>query len=180
MKVTRPNQLWVSDITYWRLGEKVGYISFITDAFSHKIVGYYLSETLEARGSIMALKMALEQAGTIEGLIHHSDRGIQYCSHDYVKLLKKHGIQISMTENGDPRENSIAERLNGIIKDEYLIDHTFDGFAQARDFLEKSVDLYNVDRPHLSLDLKTPDLIHETAETTTKKWKNYYQPVVRT
>lgn len=175
LKVTRSNQLWVSDITYWRLSEKVGYISFITDVFSHKVVGYYLSETLEASGSIMALKMALEQAGAIEGLIHHSDRGIQYCSYDYVQLLKKHGIQISMTENGDPRENSIAERLNGIIKGEYLLDQTFDDFIQARGYLEKSVFLYNSDRPHLSLDYKTPELIHETSEKTTKKWKNYYE-----
>jgi transposase InsO family protein len=120
---TAPNQLWVSDITYWKIntGEHL-YISFITDVYSHKIVGYQVAQTLEAIESINALQMALSalRAESHLNLIHHSDRGIQYCSHAYVKLLQDYNIEISMTENGDPLENAVAERINGIIKDEYL------------------------------------------------------------
>ena len=123
---TGPNQLWVSDITFWKINGGHVYISFITDAYSHKIVGFHLAETLEAVESVQALKMAL--SGLFMGpgghfqLIHHSDRGVQYCSYEYVKLLQDCQVQTSMTENGDPLENAIAERLNGILKDEYLND----------------------------------------------------------
>jgi transposase InsO family protein len=121
---TAINQLWVSDITYWKLKENHVYISFIKDAYSHKIVGYQVAETMEAIESIQALQMALSalEAESHLQLTHHSDRGIQYCSHAYVKLLQDHNIKISMTENGDPLENAIAERINGIIKEEYLND----------------------------------------------------------
>ena len=127
---TGPNQLWVSDITFWKINGGHLYISFITDAYSHKIVGYHVAETMEAIESVQALKMALsglfmEPDGHFQ-LIHHSDRGVQYCSFEYVKLLKDNNIQISMTENGDPLENALAERLNGILKDEYLNDNSSD------------------------------------------------------
>jgi hypothetical protein len=117
---TGPNQLWVSDITYWKIIGGHVYISFITDAYSHKVVGYHVAETLEAVESVQALKMALsglflEPDGHFQ-LIHHSDRGVQYCSFEYVKLLKDNNIQISMTENGDPLENALAERLNWRIR----------------------------------------------------------------
>jgi putative transposase len=115
------NELWVSDITYWKIETGHVYISLITDAYSHKIVGYQVAETLEAIESIKALQTAISSIEQpISHLIHHSDRGIQYCSSDYVKLLQDNGIEISMTENGDPLENAIAERINGIVKDEYL------------------------------------------------------------
>jgi len=174
---TAPNQLWVSDITYWKINEnKHLYISFITDAFSHKIVGYHIAETLEAVESIKALKMALKQLKPkYNKLIHHSDRGIQYCSKDYVKLLQDYEIQISMTENGDPLENAIAERVNGIIKEEYLYDYQVDNIKEAKELLSQVVELYNTDRPHMSIGNLTPNQIHQNPIKTEKLWKNYYQ-----
>lgn len=176
---TAPNQLWVSDITYWKIRDKHVYISFITDACSHRIVGYHLAETLEAIESVQALKMALSGLGP-EGhsqLIHHSDRGIQYCSSNYVKLLQDNDIKISMTENGDPLENAIAERVNGIIKDEYLNDHLVVTIKEARKLLSAAVELYNRDRPHMSIGNLTPNQIHYSLNPIKKErlWKNYYQ-----
>ena len=172
---SKPNQLWVSDITYWKTDGGVFYISLITDAFSHKIVGYQLSTTLAATASIEALKMALNALSqkAIE-LIHHSDRGAQYCCFEYVKLLRDRQIQISMTENGDPLENAIAERINGIIKDEYLECYTVQNMEQANELLNSVIQLYNEERPHLSLGNKMPNQIHQTQQKTQKLWKNYY------
>jgi len=174
-----PNQLWVSDITYWKLKEEQAYISFITDAYSHKIVGYQVAGTLEAVESIEALQMALSSLKTTccTSLIHHSDRGIQYCCHDYVRLLKEHKINISMTENGDPLENAIAERLNGIIKEEYLEMYEINTVNQAKVLLQNAVTLYNNERPHMSIGNLTPKQIHHSIKTikTEKLWKNYYQ-----
>ncbi|WP_190277622.1 DDE-type integrase/transposase/recombinase [Adhaeribacter rhizoryzae] len=120
MPVSRPNQLWVSDITYIRTGNDFSYLSLITDAYSHKIVGWAVRETLHTTGPLTALQMAVKtlQKGK-ESLIHHSDRGLQYCCQDYIKLLSSHTIQISMTNQGDPGENSIAERINRTIKEEF-------------------------------------------------------------
>lgn len=178
---TAPNQLWVSDITYWKIntGEHL-YISFITDAYSHKIVGYQVAETMEAVESIKALQMALSTLGGAEShlnLIHHSDRGIQYCSHAYVKLLQDYNIKISMTENGDPIENAVAERINGIIKDEYLETYEIDNIKDAKRLLKAVVDLYNSERPHMSIGNYTPDHIHhsKTKIKTERLWKNYYR-----
>jgi putative transposase len=177
-----PNQLWVSDITYWKISQnKHLYISLITDAFSHKIVGYHVAETLESIESIKALKMALSALEGAEShfpLTHHSDRGIQYCSKDYVKLLQDYQIQISMTENGDPLENAIAERINGIIKEEYLYDYQVDNIVEAQKLLNKAVELYNTDRPHMSIGNLTPNQVHQQSLNpikTEKLWKNYYQ-----
>ena len=177
---TAPNQLWVSDITYWKLntGEHL-YISFITDAYSHRIVGYHVAETLEAIESIQALKMALSDLGSESHfhLTHHSDRGIQYCSAAYVKLLQDYNIQISMTENGDPLENAIAERVNGIIKDEYLETYDINNIKDAKQLLKAVVNLYNTERPHMSIGNLTPNHIHrsKTKIKTEKLWKNYYR-----
>ncbi len=147
------NHLWVSDITYWKIstGEHL-YISLITDAYSRKIVGYHVAETLEAIQSVEALQMALAALGGAAvplQLTHHSDRGIQYCSGKYVKLLQDNGIRISMTENGDPLENAIAERVNGIVKEEYLNNYQTDNLLKARQQLQKAISLYNNDRPNL-------------------------------
>ena len=122
MKITGINQLWASDITYYKLTKKFVYLSFVTDAYSHKIIGYHIAESLETIHSLKALQMAIDGSDlpTQNKIIHHSDRGIQYCSQEYVNLLENNHILISMTENGDPLENPIAERVNGIIKDEYL------------------------------------------------------------
>jgi putative transposase len=176
---TAINQLWVSDITYWKLSEKHVYISFVTDVYSHKIVGYQVAETMDAIESIQALQMALSALGAEShlNLIHHSDRGLQYCSHSYVKLLRDHNIEISMTENGDPLENAIAERVNGIIKEEYLEIYTIETIQEAKELLKVVVDLYNNERPHMSIGNLTPNHIHlSTSKLKTEKlWKNYYQ-----
>lgn len=172
---TRPNQLWVSDITYWRLKDRFIYVSFITDAYSHKIVGYQLDETLEAASTLNALKMAIgEAARPIEGLIHHSDRGVQYCSQHYVNLLQDNQILISMTENGDPLENAVAERVNGIIKEEYLDCYQVENIEQAKELLKQVVNLYNQERPHMSISNHNPEQIHQTSLPTERLWKNYY------
>jgi len=176
---TAPNQLWVSDITYWKINGSHVYISFITDAFSRKVVGYHVAETLEAIETIQALRMALsglfERPESHPNLIHHSDRGVQYCSHDYVKLLKDNHAQISMTENGDPLENAIAERLNGILKDEYLNDSSVKTIIEAKIILSQAVNLYNEDRPHMSIGNLYPSQVHKQCLNTERLWKNYYK-----
>ena len=135
---TAINQLWVSDITYWKLKNNHVYISFVTDAYSHKIVGYHVATTLEAIESIRALQMALSALGAESHpqLTHHTDRGIQYCSQQYVKLLQDYDIQISMTENGDPLENAMAERINGIMKEKYLETYQVDNIEDVSSSLK--------------------------------------------
>ncbi|CAN5387590.1 IS3 family transposase [soil metagenome] len=176
---TAINQLWVSDITYWKLEENPVYISFITDAYSRKIVGYQVADTMEAIESVRALDMALSSLGEERplDLIHHSDRGIQYCSQSYIKLLKENAIQISMTENGDPLENAIAERVNGIIKDEYLDNYQITTLGQAKELLKAVIELYNTERPHMSISNFTPNQIHQSKIKiqSEKLWKNYYR-----
>jgi len=171
-----PNELYVSDITYWKIETGYVYISFITDAYSHKIVGYQVAETLEAVESLSALKMALGSlsAEIKEKLIHHSDRGVQYCSDGYVKLLQDNHIWISMTQTGDPLENAIAERVNGILKEEYLSHFKVSTLEEARKVLEENVKLYNQERPHMSIGNLTPSFIHENNTQTERLWKNYY------
>jgi transposase InsO family protein len=175
---TAPNQLWVSDITYWKINNNNHvYISFITDTFSHKIVGYHVAESLESIETIQALKMALSDLGSESHfqLIHHSDRGVQYCHHDYVKLLQDYDIKISMTENGDPFENAIAERVNGIIKEEYLCDYKVNSIIEAKQVLDFVVKLYNDERPHNSIGNLVPNQVHELNLKPEKLWRNYYQ-----
>lgn len=176
IKVERINQLWVSDITYWKVNQEYLYISLITDAYSHKVVGYHLADTLEAMETIKALEMALKRipAGQSGSLIHHSDRGVQYCSESYVKLLQDNGIRISMTENGDPLENAVAERMNGILKEEYLKHDVPENKEQAKYLLDRAIKLYNEHRPHFSIGLLTPELVHSKGIQTGKLWKNYY------
>ncbi len=176
---TEPNQLWVSDITYWKIANEFIYISFITDAYSRKIVGYQVAQTMEAIETIEALKMAISSLEKGQNchfqLTHHSDRGVQYCSEMYVKLLEKNNIRISMTENGDPLENAIAERVNGIIKEEYLNDYCIENINQAKELLDAVVKLYNQERPHQSIGYLTPEVVHQNNIKTEKLWKNYYQ-----
>lgn len=169
------NQLWVSDITYWFAGNLTLYISFITDAYSHKIVGHNLAQTLEAIESINSLEMALKGNLTLDNLIHHSDRGSQYCCFKYVKLLKSYDIKISMTETGDPRDNAVAERINGILKGEYLKHYKVNTFEQAKELLDKAVELYNQERPHMSIGNLVPEKVHsQQLNKGEQKWKNYY------
>jgi transposase InsO family protein len=163
--LTAPNQLWVSDITYVEYNKGFLYLSLVTDAFSRKVVGYHIAENLEAVNTLQALRMALKQHnGSMKGLIHHSDRGIQYCCYEYVNLLKDYDIAISMTETGDPRDNPLAERMNGIIKDEYLLNYQIKDINEAKALLSRSIYLYNDQRPHLSINMATPKEIHQTIE----------------
>jgi putative transposase len=176
MEVVRINQLWVSDITYWKVGGKYLYVSLVTDAYSRKIVGYHLADTLESMETIKALEMALARlpTGLEHPLWHHSDRGVQYCCGKYVKLLQDRGIGISMTENGDPLENAIAERINGILKSEYLNQYRITNIKDARKCLHSSIELYNNERPHFSIGLLTPELVHSQELNVERLWKNYY------
>lgn len=169
-----PNQLWVSDITYIRLAEEFGYLSLITDAYSRKIVGYCLYPSLHKEGPIAALKMAL--AGLPVGahnLIHHSDRGIQYCCDAYTTILKDHAVKISMTEKGDPYENALAERVNRTMKEEFLLGRGFASFELAQAAVAQAVNTYNNLRPHDSCNRMTPDQAHQQSGPMQKRWKNY-------
>ena len=157
------NQVWVADITYIRTLRGFCYLALITDAFSRKIVGYDLSNSLELSGSIRALKMALKQLPRNHQLIHHSDRGSQYCSHQYVNLLREKGIRVSMTQENHCYENAIAERVNGILKDEFYLDSWFVDKYYARKCASDAIKNYNTNRLHLSLNYKTPSQIHKMA-----------------
>jgi transposase InsO family protein len=168
--LTHPGQLWVSDITYIRLKEKFGYLSIVTDAYSHKIIGYCLHPTLHSNGPVNALLMAARsKRGAL--LIHHSDRGSQYCCTDYVKMLEHYGIQISMTEKGDPYENAMAERVNGILKGEFSLDKTFASFSDAEHAVANAIEKYNHIRPHDSCDKLTPVQAHDNNGFLRKHWK---------
>jgi transposase InsO family protein len=173
LEITRPEQVWVSDITYIRLTNQWGYLSLITDAYSRKIMGYCFRQDLAAEGCIEALKMALNNRFYNQSIIHHSDRGSQYCSHNYVDLLLKNNIAISMTENGDPYENALAERMNGIIKTEFNLYSSLLGFEQTRNKISKSIKSYNELRPHASCDYLTPNQAHLQSDILNKRWKNY-------
>ena len=174
--VERPNQVWVSDITYWFTQYGCLYISFVTDAYSKRIMGYCVAPTLGAVHCKTALQMALKKINrrTAKALIHHSDRGIQYCSAIYITLLDAYHVQISMTETSDPLENPVAERVNGIIKNEYLAHRGVYSLAQAELVLEQAVFLYNYKRPHLSCDMLVPDQAHNGEKKLKRRWKNYY------
>jgi transposase InsO family protein len=171
-----PNRLWVSDITYIEIADDVFYLSLITDVYSHKIVGWNLARTLRSSETLIALKMALRGLnGKQPELIHHSDRGSQYCCRDYVNMLNRKDIRISMTENGDPRENAVAERINGILKTEWIYGNTLSSWRETVSFVGKIIDLYNNQRPHQSIGYMVPALVHQTGLETKRMWKNYYR-----
>jgi putative transposase len=161
IEINRPNQVWASDITYIRTVKGFCYLALITDMHSRKIVGYDLSDSLELKGCVRALNKAIYQAKNIKGLIHHSDRGIQYCSNVYTQILKRKKIDISMTEENHCYENAMAERVNGILKDEFYLDQTFDSVAHAKRAAKNAINLYNEIRLHLSLDYKTPNMVYK-------------------
>lgn len=154
-EVTKPNQVWVSDITYLRLQKGFCYLALITDAFSRKIVGYDVSDTLELSGCLRALNQAIGKKIRPE-LTHHSDRGIQYCSHKYIETLEKHKIRISMAEAGNCYENAMAERVNGILKNEFNLDRIFANVEEARKATNQAIQTYNFERPHMALKMKKP------------------------
>lgn len=159
-KPVRPHQVWVCDITYVRLRSDFAYLYLITDAYSRKIVGWSLSDNLGLSGAIKSLGQAISQCPDCSGLIHHSDRGFQYCAGDYVKRLKERHIQISMAEAGNCYENALAERVNGILKQEYGLDETFEDIRQASEVTRQGIKSYNEQRPHWSLNLQIPSVVH--------------------
>ncbi|WKN33963.1 IS3 family transposase [Porifericola rhodea] len=168
----QPHQLWVSDMTYLRTGSRFNYLSLITDAYSRKIIGWSLQPTMHAIGPLDALKMALKQLpdSTTHSLTHHSDRGLQYCCHAYTRLLKRNKITISMTHGS--YENGLAERVNGILKDE-LVRGNYLSFSAALKHVAKSIQIYNHQRPHLSLDYLTPQQAHKRSGPLKKHWQKY-------
>ena len=159
----RPHQAWVCDITYVRIRSGFVYLFLITDAYSRKIVGWELSNSLGLEGALRSLGMAIRQCPGPGGLIHHSDRGFQYCSNEYVKRLKAKGIEISMAEAGNCYENAMAERVNGILKGEYGLEETFADEKQATQAVKEAISAYNEQRPHWSLNLQIPAKVHDAA-----------------
>jgi len=171
--ITHPEQVWVSDITYVRLRNQWGYLSMVTDAFSRKIMGFAFRTDLLAQGCVEALKMALSNRLYKTTLIHHSDRGSQYCCKEYIDALQSAQISISMTEQGDPYENALAERMNGIIKSEFELYNNTQTFEQTYQRIQQSIEVYNQVRPHSSCDYLTPEQAHQQTEQLKKRWKTY-------
>jgi putative transposase len=177
LEINRPEQLWVSDLTYIRVQEEWNYVIFITDAYSHKIIGFRVDDNMKTNMCVQALDLALAARTKLEqSLIHHSDRGVQYCSKGYVQgLLDQPNIQISMTQNGDPLENALAERVNGIFKNTYNMDQRFESLIEAQEAIAKMVYSYNNVRPHSSCDMMTPNEAHLGTGALKRRWKTYYK-----
>lgn len=165
------DQIWVSDITYLRVNITFVYLSLITDAYSKQIVGYNLHANLSTEGCIIALRMALETLDSDRELIHHSDRGIQYCSKMYVDMLGEYKIQISMSEKASPYQNAIAERVNGILKHEFGLDNVFSSHLEAVQTVDTVIKIYNEKRPHASCNYLTPVEAHGQIGEMKKRWK---------
>jgi putative transposase len=178
----RPEQIWSSDITYVSTKKGFVYVSLVTDRYSKKIMGYHVHPTLEAEGPLQALRMALKHRSHNETkLIHHSDQGIQYCCGEYIGLLERTGIHISMSAPGNPYENAVSERVNGILKTEFYLDDYFRSIEQVRKIVGEAVMLYNNHRPHASCDYLTPAQAHRHQGQLKKRWRNYppkRQPVI--
>jgi transposase InsO family protein len=161
LPVTLPEQVWVSDITYLKTLGGTCYLNLVTDAFSRKIVGYAVAGNMEAVSMSPALAMALKEKQTDTPTIHHSDRGLQYCSGHYVSLATGNGMKMSMTQNADPYENALAERMNRTLKEEFGLGKTLANLQQAKELVKQAVELYNNHRPHLSLQMNTPNAVHQ-------------------
>ena len=175
-QITKPNQVWVADITYIGNRKNPSYLSLITDAYSKKIVGHHVAENLTTEGSLLALKKAINTTELKElSLIHHSDRGLQYCSDEYQKILEKNNISCSMTQNSDPYENAVAERINGILKQEFNIDKFDVETKIKRKIVEESIEIYNELRPHFSNHYLTPNQMHKQEKLKIKTYKNKNQ-----
>jgi putative transposase len=176
LKLERPEQVWVSDITYIGARNKELYLALVTDAYSKKIVGYNLSKSLNASGSVKALQMGIkDRKYKTDTLIHHSDKGIQYCCEEYQKKLKNNKILCSMTQNYDPYSNAIAERVNGILKQEFLLEEVDQPFEIMQKIIKQSVEIYNSERPHYSCNYLTPIEMHLQREVEIKTYKTKNQ-----
>lgn len=170
------HELWVADITYIPLiEERFAYLYLITDAYSRKIVGFHISDNMRVGSAVVALQKALEQKPPDAIVIHHSDRGMQYCSNEYVQLLQQHHALISMTQNGDPYENAMAERVNGILKTE-LIAASYQTIKEASIHITRCITIYNFRRVHSSINYQIPHHVHTQKGPQIKRWKNYYKP----
>ena len=173
VEINRPEQVWVSDITYLGSRQSPSYLALITDAYSKKIVGYNVSESLAVDGSIKALEMALNNRKyKQEPLIHHSDRGLQYCSNEYQELLSQNAIKPSMTEKYDPYENAVAERVNGILKQEFDVVKPLQCIKMKHKLVEEAIYIYNNIRPHLSNHMLTPQMMHLQNKLKMKQYKS--------
>lgn len=170
--VQRPEQLWVSDITYIKTKAHNCYLSLVTDAYSRRIMGYHVSEDLKTESVLEALKMAVADRVYKKQLIHHSDRGLQYCAEPYQQLLHTHGIICSMTDGYDCYQNALAERINGILKNEFFLQTPADT-QQLRQMVKQSIAVYNDKRPHLALCLKTPNMVHKEKSLTETSVRDY-------
>jgi len=179
LKVERVNQVIVTDITYLYLSgtDSFAYLFLVTDLFSRKILGYNISDNLSAKSGVKALRMALRNMSDTNNTIHHSDRGIQYCSHKYTKILNDNDIKISMTENSDPLENAVAERINKTLKEEFTTEKqiSFTNYGQAKIMMSQFIKFYNEERPHRSLEYYTPNIAYNLNKKLIRKWKNYYK-----
>jgi putative transposase len=164
LELTAPEQLWVSDITYLKTEEGACYLSMVTDAYSRKIMGYSIADNMEASTVAEALQMGIRNRCFDHDLLHHSDRGLQYCSKEYVSLAESASIKMSMTEKSDPYENALAERMNRTIKEEFCLDHMLKSKQQTYEAVQQAIWLYNNYRPHQSLSLKTPEHIHQKTQ----------------
>jgi transposase InsO family protein len=183
----RPNQIWVSDITYIpikdptaRLGYRFCFLTIIMDAYSKRILGWCVAPTLEAAYTIKALKMALKTLPEdfCLQLIHHSDRGTQYACADYIKVLTAHSVTPSMTENGNPKDNAMAERINSTIKNELLYGKTFTSLHQVKEAVDKAILFYNMERPHSSLDRLTPEQAHGMQGKMKRHWHSWREEAI--
>ena len=171
----RPEQVWVSDITYIGSRDNPMYLALVTDAYSKRIVGYQVSNTLETKGSVKALKMAIKERRYPDNkLIHHSDRGFQYCSREYQKMLIKGNIECSMTESYDPYANAVAERVNGILKQEFIGHNMKMELPLMKSLVKNSIDIYNAHRPHLSCYMRTPNQMHQQNRIKIKTYKTKF------
>ena len=166
--ITAPDQAWVSDITYIKTRDRFLYLSLVTDVYSRKIIGWNVDSSLAVEGALGAVKMALKNCSGTKNIVHHSDRGIQYCCHAYNNLLRNQGVIMSMGEAGNCYDNAIAERVNGILKDEYLLDSEFSSKQQTIKAVAQAIYLYNNKRPHWSLNLQKPAIVYKA-----KSARNY-------
>lgn len=172
LQIQRPEQVWVSDITYIGKRENPCYLSLITDAYSKKIMGFNVADNLNTKSSLIALKNAIKQRKNKElSLIHHSDRGLQYCANEYQNILNKNNIKCSMTQNSDPYENAVAERINGILKQEFNIDKFNKQLPITKILVKNAIDIYNAKRPHYSNYMLTPNQMHEQNKIIMRTYK---------
>jgi len=172
LQLKQPEELWVADITYLSTREETLYLHLVSDAYSKQIMGFTLSKDLKAETTVKALQMALSRRlYKNRNILHHSDRGLQYCSKVYIDELQRNKCQISMTQDGSPYDNAVAERINGILKDEYYCDENFDSFEQAKKHVEQSIIIYNTKRPHLSCSMLTPAAMHQQDFIPVKYWR---------